>query len=215
MARHQAQAMTVEQARQFLEALFTTAILTGMCEGELLALHWSGINFEQRYLQVRRNLVRPPGNQVVESEPKTASANCKIVLSSLLIDVLRQQHIHQLELRLQAGKAWEEHGLVFTVATGGHLHPATLLATLRRLLREIGLQRMSFHDLKRSAAILLLARGVHPKVLQELLGHNDIMITQNIYSHVLPSLQEDAMDKLSGLFGDRDARGEENRPQEQ
>ncbi len=96
-----------------------------------------------------------------------------------------------------AGKAREEHDLVFTVATGEHLHPATLLSTLGALLRDIGLQRMSFHDLRHSAATLLLAGGVHAKVVQELLGHSDIMITLNIYSQVLPSLQEDAMDKLS------------------
>lgn len=160
-------------------------------------LHWSDINFEQKFLRECRNLVRLPGKRLVESEPKTASGNRKIVLSSLLIDVLKQQRIRQLELRLQAGKAWEEHDLVFTVATGGHLHPATLLATLRRFLRDIGLQRMSFHDLRHSAATLLLAGGVHAKVVQELLGHSDIMITLNIYSQVLPSLQEDAMDKLS------------------
>lgn len=66
----------------------------------------------------------------------------------------------------------------------GHLHPATLLATLWKLLRDIGLRRMSFHDLRHSAATLLLTR----EVVQELLGHSDILITLNIYSQVLPSL---------------------------
>lgn len=93
--------MTVEQARQFLEAargyrlegLFTMAILTGMREGELIALHWSDINFGLHYLQVRRTIVRLPGRGLVESEPKTSSSNRKIVLSELLLDVLRQQRV--------------------------------------------------------------------------------------------------------------------------
>jgi integrase len=72
-------------------------------------------------------------------------------------------------------------------ATGSSLHPAMLLPTLRALLRDIGLQCMSFHDLRHNAATLLLARGVHANVMQELLGHSDIMITLNMYSHVLPS----------------------------
>jgi integrase len=139
MARHQVKTMMVEQARHFLQAarghrlegLFTLTILTGMREGELIALHWSDINFELHYLQVRRTIVRLHGRGLVESEPKTSSNNRKIVLSELLLEVLRQQRVRQLELRLQAGKAWQEHDLVFGVATGGHLHPSTLLSSLR------------------------------------------------------------------------------------
>ena len=80
------------------------------------------------------------------------------------------------------------------------MDPTYMLVMFKQLLKEIGLPRMRFHDLRHSAATLLLAMGVHVKVVQELLGHSDITITLNIYSHVLPSLQQDAMDKMSSLF---------------
>lgn len=90
----------------------------------------------------------------------------------------------------------------------------TCSALQRRLLRDIGLQRMSIHELRHSAATLLLVGGVHSKVVQELLGHSDIMITLNIYSHVLPSLQEDAMEKLSSLFNDQREQAKENKQEQ-
>lgn len=99
--------MTARLTADRFKITLLSLILNGMREGELLALHWSDINFEQKCLQVRRNLVHLPGKRLVESEPKTASGNRKIVLSSLLIDVLKQLQIRQLELRFQAGKAWE------------------------------------------------------------------------------------------------------------
>jgi integrase len=210
LGRHQVQAMTIEQAQQFvaaarghhLEALFTMAVLTGMREGELLALHWSDINFEQKYLQIRRTVRQISGRGAVEGEPKTASSNRKIALTSVLIDVLKQHRVRQLEVRLRAGNAWKEHHLVFCTSTGRHIYASSLRTTFRVLLRDIGFEPMRFHDLRHSAATLLLAMGIHVKVVQELLGHSNVMTTLNIYSHVLPSLQEDAMHKLSALFDD-------------
>jgi integrase len=209
--RHEIQPLTVEQANEFLaaakghrlEALFITAVLTGMREGELLALRWQDIHFEEKCLQVHRSVRFFPGRGPVEGEPKTASSRRKIVLSPFLVDVLKQHRVHQLEARLQAGKTWEDHDLVFCNSCGGFTSPATLFDTFQKLLRNAGLPHMRFHDLRHSAATFLLAKGVHIKVVQELLGHSNILITLNIYSHVLPSLQEDAMNKLSDLFYDQ------------
>lgn len=208
LTRHEIQPLSIEQAQTFLaevkgrrlEALFTTAILTGMREGELLALRWSDINFEQMYLQVRRTVRRITGQGNKENEPKTASSRRKIVLSAFLIGVLKQHRVRQLETRLRRGAAWEEHDLVFCNTYGKFIDPASLRHTLRIALRDAGLPSLRFHDLRHSAATLLLAMGVHAKVVQELLGHSNIMTTLNIYSHVLPSLHEDAMGKLSNLF---------------
>src|SRR5439155_21406158 len=109
---------------------------------------------------------------------------------------------------LRAGTSWEDHGLVFCTKQGKLLDPTYMLVMFKKLLQDVGLPRMRFHDLRHSAATLLLAMGVHVKVVQELLGHSNITTTLNTYSHVLPSLQQDAMDKLSNLFDQQDDPGE-------
>ena len=130
------------------------------------------------------------------------------MLSPFLVEVLKAHRVRQLEARLQRGSAWEEHDLVFCNTYGRYIDNPSLLYTFRNLLREAGLPSMRFHDLRHSAASLLLAMGVHAKVVQELLGHSTIVTTLNIYSHVLPSLQQDALDKLSHLFDQQDDQGD-------
>lgn len=132
--RHEIVPLTVEQVHTLLEAakgrrleaLFTLAILTGMRKGELLALHWSDINVEQRYLQVRRTVRCLPGRGLVESEPKTASSRRKITLSPQLLEVLKGHRVRQLQARLQAGNAWKEHDLVFCNPSGGLIYPSSV-----------------------------------------------------------------------------------------
>jgi integrase len=214
LKRHEIHPLTTEQASNFLaaaqghrlEALFTTAVLTGMRVGELLALRWSDIDFDRTYLQVCRTVRHITGQGFRENEPKTATSRRKIVLSPFLIDVLKQHRIRQVEARLKRGSTWEEHDLVFCNTYGKYIDSASLRYTFRNILREAGLPPMRFHDLRHSAATLLLAMGVHAKVVQELLGHSTIVTTLNIYSHVLPSMHQDALDKLSNLFDQRDDR---------
>ncbi len=210
--RHEIQALTQEQAQQLLEeakghtleALLTLAVVTGMREGELLALRWSDIDLEKGYLQIRRTVRRVFQRGLIESEPKTASSRRKIVLSPFLVEVLKQHRIRQLEARLQAGSAWKENNIVFCNPYGEFRDPAAVIKAFKKLLVDAGLPVMRFHDLRHSAATLLLTMGVHAKVVQELLGHSSISITLNIYSHVLPSLQKDAVDKMSDLFHNQD-----------
>jgi integrase len=185
------------------------ALLTGMREGELLALRWSDINFEQQYLQVRHTVRRIPGHGLTEGEPKSDSSRRKIVLSPLLVDVLRQHRLRQLEAKLRVGPVWEEHDLVFCNNRGKYMDNPDLLKRFGRLLKAAGLPHMHFHDLRHSTATFLLAMGVHAKIAQELLGHSNIAITLNIYSHVLPSLQKDAVDKLSNLLIEQEDHGED------
>jgi len=84
---------------------------------------------------------------------------------------------------------------------GGYLHPDRMVERFQKLLKDAGLPHMRFHDLRHSAATILLSMGVHPKIVPELLGHSNISITMDVYSHVLPSMQKDAMDKWNDMFG--------------
>lgn len=95
---------------------------------------------------------------------------------------------------------WEKHDYVFATPLGKHLDPGGVLVHLKQLLVKAGLPDKRFHDLRHTAATLLLSQGVHPKVVQELLGHSTISMTMDVYSHVLPSMQQDAIGKLNQLL---------------
>lgn len=101
---------------------------------------------------------------------------------------------------MQAGDQWCGLGLVFSNRSGGYFNIGELLKVFRNLLTEADLPRMRFHDLRHSAATILLVAGVHPKVVQERLGHSTITMTMDIYSHVLPSMQQEVAEKIDDLF---------------
>jgi len=183
-------------------ALFILALATGMRRGELLGLKWRDINFAIGTLQIHRILTRVPtkvpGKGFVEAEPKTEKSRRNIILAPFALDVLKQHRARQLEAKLKAGPKWEEHDYVFCTSVSTHLNPdRDVLFQLKKVLKQAGLPDIRFHDLRHSAATLLLSMGVHPKVVQEILGHSQITMTLDVYSHVLPTMQQEAMDKLN------------------
>jgi integrase len=117
--------------------------------------------------------------------------------------VLKRHHVSQLEARLQAGASWRERDLVFCRSDGDFMKAPTLRYQFFRLLEKAGLPRMRFHDLRHTAATLLLSIGVEMRVIQDILGHSDIATTANIYAHVLPAMQQEAMGKMDSLLRGR------------
>ncbi len=190
------------------EALFILALATGMRRGELLGLKWQDVDLSKGVLQLRRILSRVPtklrkknSKPYVEAEPKTKSGRRRIALAGFAIDALKQHRIRQDEMRRVAGDLWEDHDYVFGTPLGRHLSPgSSVLEPFKVLLKKAGLPDMRFHDLRHSTATLLLSLGVHPKVVQEILGHSKISMTMDTYSHVLPMMQKDAMDRLNQAF---------------
>ena len=206
--RHEIQTLTPDQVQRLLqaarehklEALLTVAVATGMWRGELLGLHWQDIDFKTRSIYVRRSVGRIGKFGIVESEPKTQRSRRKITLPTFVLDTLKQHQEHQQEMRAKAGELWRETGIVFCNIYGGYLEASNLHYAFKRLLEIAELPNIRFHDLRHSAATILLGLGVHPKIVQELLGHSNISMTMDIYSHVLPSMQQETMDKLDDLF---------------
>lgn len=207
--KREVQPLNKEQARHLvtavrghqLETLLTVALITAMRHGELCALRWQDINFEEGLLQVRHTRSYITGHGYVETDPKSATSKRKILLPAFVTDLLKQHRTHYLkEARLKAGSRWQEHDLVFPNRFGGFLYPDHLRSRFYKVLEEAGLPRIHLHDLRHSAATILLSMGVSMKVIQELLGHSQISITMDIYSHVLPSMQEDMRDKWDDLF---------------
>jgi len=211
---HERRTLTPEQAQKLLdvaqghrlEAMLTLALATGMRRGELLALRWQDIDIKNKRLSVQRSVSRLPGGHRV-SEPKTASGKRSITLPPFVIEALQQHRVRQLETKLNVGPAWEEHDLVFCNTYGRFLNSASLYDLFTSLVKKAGLPHMRFHDLRHSAATILLAMKVPVKVIQELLGHSSITTTLNVYGHVLPSMQEEAMDKMERMFG-KDVNGD-------
>jgi integrase len=182
--RYEIQPLNSEQIQQFLtaarghrlEALFVLALATGMRRGKLLALKWRDINFATGTLQVRRILTHIPvklngKGGYVEAEPKTEKSRRNIALASFALEQLKQYRVRQVEEKLKADPIWNVNDLVFSCTVGGHLHTSRILfAQFKQLLKKAGLPDIRFHDLRHSSATMLLSLGVHPKVVQEILG---------------------------------------------
>ncbi len=210
--RKEMQVLTGEQAQQFLEtakgdpleALYLLALTTGMRQGEILALQWKDIDFTHGILQVRRTISRLPKQGFQVSEPKTPKSRRSIHLAPTTLDALKLHRVRQHEQRLAAGPEWDEQGWIFCNTLGRPVEVGNMMRrSFRPILAKAGLPRIRFHDLRHSCATLLLSLGVHPKVVQERLGHSQIAVTLDTYSHVLPHLQEEAANRLDILLTKR------------
>ncbi len=137
----------------------------------------------------------------VEAEPKTERSRRSIALAPFTLEKLREHRVRQLEVKLKAGSLWHDNDLVFCSSVGGHLHTSRDVFTqFKKLLKLAGLPDIRFHDLRHSSATMLLVLGIHPKVVQEMLGHSQIAMTMDIYSHVLPTMQVEAVGKLDSVL---------------
>ena len=207
--RHEVMAWTPEQARRFLaavrgdrlEALYAVALAVGMRQGEALALHWSDVDLDAGTVRVRYSLQRINGKLTLV-QPKTETSRRTIDLPLQAMAALRAHWDRQMDERRLAGTTWKEHGLVFTTQRGTPLDKGNVHNRFKALLARAGLPHMRFHDLRHCCASLLLAQNVHPKVVQEILGHSQIAMTLDLYSHVLPSVRKDAATLMSDLLED-------------
>jgi integrase len=193
----------LEAARgERLEALYALAVTTGMRQGEILGLKWEDLDLEAGTLQVRRTLSTALGGGVRFGPPKTARSRRSIRVPKLALTALRRHRKTQLEERMKLSGLWEDHDLVFTTGVGTPLSRADLITrSFKPLLRRANLPDIRFHDLRHTCATLLLSRGVHAKLVQELLGHSTIAVTLDTYSHVLPGMDDGLADTMDEALG--------------
>jgi integrase len=198
---------SAEDARKFLGALsgdrlyalWVLLVTTGVRRGEALGLRWEDIDPKNGRLAVRRTVVAV-GYDVHVSEPKTMNGRRSVSLDPTTLDALKGHGQRQKEERLRSGLAWRAAGLVFTTEDGAPIHPDRISKLFAQLVARFELPRIRLHDLRHTAATLALTAGVHPKVVQERLGHANITITIDTYSHVLQGLQDDAAAKVADLI---------------
>ncbi len=198
-----------EQIREFLSAveghrwenIYILASATGMRESELLGLRWQDVDLEKGVLQVRQIVVYIVGQGLQFSQPKSEKSIRPITLPEYAIDALKDQKERQTLLIQSMGDKWKEHGLVFTTNIGTPISPRNMIRHFKQVIENTGLPDLRFHDFSRHThATLLLSAGVHPKVVQERLGHSQINLTLDTYSHVIPSLQEEVAEKVQELM---------------
>lgn len=186
--------LSVEDAKLFLESvedhpyypIYLLAITTGMRKGELLGLHWEDIDLDRSTISIRRTLVDIQG-KVHLGQPKSDSARRTISLPDNVCNVLKEIE--------------EDEGYVFKTATGNPISQRNLTRHFHKALEVVGLTRIPFHSLRHTAATILLQANVHPRLVQEMLGHSTIVLTLDTYSHVVPGHHDEAANEMEKLFG--------------
>jgi integrase len=177
-----------------------TAATTGARRGELLGLRWRDVDLNKGSAAIRQTVVCV-AHRVTFSTPKTRQGTRSIKLDDRTVAVLREHKRRQAADRLAVGPAWIDHDLLFAGPTGEPLHPERFTRSFQTVVAKVGLPRIRLHDLRHGWASTALSAGVHPRVVQERLGHANIGITLGTYSHVTPSLHSDAAEAVAALYG--------------
>jgi integrase len=208
ITREEINSLSSEEARSLLEsargdrleALYILALNTGMRQGELLALKWDDVDLERGVLRVRRTLTHSDKTFIL-GEPKTNKSRRTIRLTTSAVQALKVHLSRQLEEMERMGSLYQPGGLIFATEAGTIINPSNLRnRSFKPLLKRAGLRPIRFHDLRHTCATLLLSKDVNPKIVSEMLGHSSVSITLDIYSHLLPDMQEKAAKALEELL---------------
>ncbi len=213
------QTLTAEQARSLIRtslgdrfhALYALALDSGARQGELLALRWSDLDLTAGSIRITRALVRGvrlgtrsqlgvPQSQWVFSEPKTSSSRRTVPIGKTTLEALRSHRKLQMEDRLRAGTAWHDGNLIFASTIGTPLNASNLRIVYRAQLKAAGLPMIRFHDLRHTAATLLLEAGVHPRAVADRLGHATPSLVMNTYGHVTERMQHQATAAMDAVL---------------
>lgn len=196
---NQVRALLIAARGKRHEALFKLAITTGMRKGELIGLKWSDLDWDTNQINVQRQVQRVPGKGLKYTQPKTAAGRRMIYLGADILQSLKDHLQRQWLEREFMGERWQDHDLIFPSSIGTPMSQSNLHREFKLLLQEAKLPDIRFHDLRHTAASLMLKQGVSVKVVQERLGHSDAAMTLNVYSHVIPGMQREAAEKMDEI----------------
>lgn len=220
------QFLTLEEQKKFQSVLsshrygfvFEFDLATGLRQSELLGLRWEDVDFEKGCIKVKNTIMRqrkfdeegnrPSGNEtkteIIAGKPKTKKGIRTIPLPPSIITKLKKHEFAQQEEKKKLDFLWQENGLVFTSEIGTNIEPRRMLDVFHRLLKEAGLQRRGIHALRHTFATRAIENGVDVKTLSELLGHEDVTTTLNLYVHSSEQAKQESMQKLNYLFNEND-----------
>lgn len=206
--RSEMQTWNEDEVTSFLEAakdspyyeLFYTALFTGMRRSELLALRWADVDLPLGQIYVNRSLHQLKDGSYIFTQPKSAKSRRRIALPPSASLLLREYRERQESTRAWLGAPLGDSDLVFITPEGQPLRPNSVTRAWKTMARKAGVKVIRFHDARHTHASLLLKQGVHPKIVQERLGHAGIQMTLDTYSHVAPGLQEVAANRFDELI---------------
>jgi integrase len=198
---------TADEARQFLANVaddrlapaWALLLTRGLRRGELAGLMWDAIDLDSATMRIVSTRVLVDGKPVI-STPKTEAGRRNIPLDPILVSMLRSWKARQGEERLSVGEGYDKGGYVFTDEIGRPVHPEYFSTAFDTQTKAAGLRQVRLHDLRHTAASLMIAAGENVKVVSELLGHSSPTITQTIYQHVMPGMSEAAGERLSATL---------------
>jgi integrase len=210
--------LSVEQVDLFLLRLsdhwlrdvVELAVYTAMREGELLALRWPDIDFDEMSLIVRGTVTQIAFRGPIIGPPKTKSSERRLALPLCAADLLRRVQAEQRFLKRANGPAWNPSGFVFPNQAGGLRHGSQCDYMIKKVACSLGLpENFTFHCFRHTAVATLIKEGVHPKAIQEICGHASIEMTMNLYGHLFEGMHREAMGKMDQAY--RKARLRQNR----
>jgi integrase len=186
-----------------LSPLWHLLLLEAMRRGEALGLRWQDVNWERGTVHIVQTVVadkNDKGRAVIQPRAKTASGSRSVRMTAETLAVLREHRDGQALARRAAGDAWQANDLIVCTATGTPINPNNVTRSYKRLVMLAGVADITVHGLRHTAATLLLRAGVPAKIVSERLGHANIAITLDTYSHVLPDMQDIAAEAMSTLL---------------
>ncbi|MER7624374.1 site-specific integrase [Streptomyces sp. NPDC126503] len=190
--------------RDPLYAAFVLAIAMGLRRGELIGLRWADVDLDRRVLYVRQQIQRRRG-VLYDDDPKGRRRRV-VPLPAMCIAPLRWHRMRQNDQRAKAGEQWKGSDYVFTTRTGSPVEPRNVYRSFTRVAASAGLRVIRLHDARHGCATLLTAAGVAPRVVMEILGHSQISITMDVYTHVVQDTQREAISHMDRLLKRRPGR---------
>jgi integrase len=197
--RTEGRTLTPEQARDRFEALYVTMLVLGLRRGEALGLRWEDVDLDRALLVVRRSLKREDG-ALVAGDVKTSKSRRSLNLPGPLVDLLRAHRAKQETERLALGPAWVESGHIFTTQLDTPIDPRNCYRDFVRLCEQLGLGRWHPHELRHSAALLMLVQGVPLEVVSDILAHSSIWMTADVYGHILAPQRQAAAEAMAAAL---------------
>lgn len=197
-----------------LSPLWHFLALEGMRRGEALGLRWQDVNWQRGTIHIAQTVVADRSNRgraIVQPRAKTAAGSRSVKLTADTLAVLRDHHDRQAFARRAAGSAWQDYDLIVCTSTGTPINPNNVTRSFQRLVMLAGLPEIRVHDLRHSAATILLRAGEPAKIVSERLGHANIGITLDTYSHVLPDMQGQAAEAMSRIMAEAKVRTAQER----
>ncbi len=208
--RKEAVSLDEVQAAELISCLqsepikYRTAVMltlyTGLRRGEVCGLNWSDIDFKNSIISINKSVLYSADRGVYEDTTKTKSSNRIINIPSDMIKLLKQYQTEQMKQQLAMGDMWIDSSKIFTSTNGSMINPDTLSTWFKGFIRRHNLPDIHYHNLRHTAATLLIAGGVDIATVSKRLGHADRTTTLNIYTHAIKSADKAAAYKLQDIF---------------